>query len=308
MFRNYHISTVYASTLRKAPVVQERERLELTDSDFLDIDWSFTQEKDCKKVLVVMHGLEGSANRPYVTGLAHHFTQNGWDVAAVNFRGCSGELNRKFKSYHAGATGDLDEVIQHILSTGKYNTIALNGFSLGANLMLKYLGEERELPQQIKAAVMVSAPCDLHGSLKKLQETRNIIYSKRFIRKLKTHLFARAEKFPKKITRKEIDACNSLLDIDDLYTSKAHDFADALEYYEVNSSLQFLPNIKIPTLIINAKNDGFLSPSCYPIELAEKSEHLYLEIPEYGGHMGFLQAGALNYNEERALEFIRSMI
>ena len=308
MFRNYHISTVYASTMRKAHVVQERERLELTDSDFLDIDWSFTQASNCKKVLVVMHGLEGSSKRPYVTGLAHYFTQNGWDVAAVNFRGCSGELNRKFQSYHAGATGDLDQVITHILYSGKYTSIALNGFSLGANLMLKYLGEERILPQQIKAAVMVSAPCDLHGSLKKLQETRNIIYAKRFIRKLKTHLLARAEKFPKQITRQEIDACNSLLDIDDLYTSKAHDFGTALEYYEANSSLQFLPDIKIPTLIINAKNDGFLSPSCYPIDIAAEKENLYLEMPEYGGHMGFLQASDLNYNEERALEFIESRI
>ena len=305
IFRNYHISTVYSALIRKVPLKQERERIDLQDGDFIDLDWSFSGESS-KKVLVVIHGLEGSAKRPYVTGLAKYFNSNGWDVAAMNLRGCSGELNRHFNSYHAGASGDLQEVVEHILNKDKYKTMAFNGFSLGGNLMLKYLGEGREIPKQIKAAVMVSAPCDLHGSLKQLQKKENYIYAKRFLYKLREHLMMRAESFPEKLTKEEIEACDSLLDIDNLYTSRAHDFKDALDYYNKNSSRQFLENIRIPTLIINAQNDGFLSPDCYPVEIAEKSDYLFLERPAYGGHVGFIQNKPVTYNEERALDFFDS--
>ena len=307
IFRNYHISTVYSAVIRRAPVAQKRERMDLQDGDFLDLDWSFSAAGS-DKVLVVIHGLEGSAKRPYVTGLAKYFTNNGWDVAAVNLRGCSGELNRHFRSYHAGATDDLQEVMDFILKKDRYRTVAFNGFSLGGNLMLKYLGEKRKIPEQIKAAVMVSAPCDLHGSLKQLQKKENFLYARRFLKKLQEHLLLRAENFPDKLTREEIKACDNLLDIDNLYTSRAHDFEDALDYYSQNSSRQFLENIEIPTLLINAKNDGFLSPGCYPFETAAKNEHLYLETPEYGGHVGFIQHRRITYNEERALEFIETQL
>jgi predicted alpha/beta-fold hydrolase len=155
---------------------------------------------------------------------------------------------------------------------------------------------------------MVSVPCDLHGSLKQLQKKENFLYAKRFIKKLQNHLYQRAESFPEQLNREEIRACDSLLDIDNLYTSRAHDFEDALDYYNKNSSRHFLNNIKIPTLLINAKNDGFLSPECYPIELAENSEFLFLETPEYGGHVGFIQNKPITYTEERAFEFMRNHI
>lgn len=308
LFRNYHISTIYSATIRRVQMEQQRERLELPDSDFLDVDWSYSEENETGKVLVVMHGLEGSAKRPYITGTAKYFTSRGWDVAAVNLRGCSGELNRRFRSYHAGATDDLDHVIQHILTKQKYDTIALNGFSLGGNLVLKYLGEGREIPGQIKAAVVVSVPCDLYASLQKLEETRNLLYAKRFVLALKSHLLKRAEKFPQKITKKEIAQCSSLMDIDNIYTSRAHDFENALDYYQKNSSLQFLSNIKIPTLLINAKNDGFLSKTSYPIGIAEENENFYLEMPRYGGHVGFIQNGPTCYYEKRGFEFLESKV
>lgn len=304
IFRNYHIATIYASTIRRASVDQERERLELPDSDFIDLDWSFARSCPSNRVLIILHGLEGSAKRPYVKGLANLFTHHGWDVAAVNFRGCSGELNRKFSSYHAGASDDLGKVVEFICSKNKYDTICFNGYSLGGNMLLKYLGEGRELPKQIKAAVAVSTPCDLHGSLKKLEESRNRLYSVRFVRKLKKHLYEREAAFPEQINKQEIGACKDLLSIDDLYTSKAHGFKDAADYYKQNSSLQFLQNINIPTLILNARNDGFLSPECYPVEVAEEKENLYLEMPEHGGHVAFLQNGHTTYAEERALEFL----
>ena len=309
IFRNYHISTIYAAKLRSVkPVAQSRERLKLKDGDFIDIDWSTANSCRSNKVLVILHGLDGNAQRPYVLGLAHHFNKYGWDVAAINFRGCSGEINKLYKSYNAGASEDLDLVITSILSKKQYETLAINGFSLGANLLLKYLGEGNDLPQELKAAVAISAPCDLYASLKKLEESRNWIYSTRFIMQLKKQLFLREKHFPEEITKEQISNCTNLFQIDELYTSQAHGYASALEYYEKSSALSFLANIKTPTLLINAKNDGFLSENSSPYPIAENSLNLYLETPEYGGHVGFLQKKDATYTEERALEFITSHI
>jgi len=305
LFRNYHISTIYASMLRKVPpVAQKRERLDLSDGDFIDLDFSFSSETPPLGIIIILHGLEGNAKRPYVLGMAKKFIAEGWDVAAVNFRGCSGEINRLFRSYNAGASEDLREVISYILNKKKYGKIGLVGFSLGGNLMLKYLGEGNELPQEIIAAVAISTPCDLHRSLKKLEEPQNLIYSRRFVKKLKNQLLLRQAHFPGNLDKKEISACRSLYSIDELYTGKAHGFESALDYYEQSSALNFIPNIKTPTLLINARNDGFLSENSSPVELAKDNSCFFLEMPEYGGHVGFIQEGITTYTEDRAFEFM----
>lgn len=307
IFRNYHISTIYSAKLRFIkPVPQTRERLELEDGDFLDIDWSYANSCSSRNVLIILHGLDGHAQRPYVLGLAHHFNHHGWDVAAINFRGCSGEINKLYRSYNAGASEDLNHVVSHILSIKKYESLAINGFSLGANLLLKYLGEGNHLPAELKAAVAISAPCDLYASLKKLDETENWLYSKRFVLQLKKQLRLREKHFPEKISKKQIANCTNLYAIDELYTSQAHGFANALEYYKKSSALSFLPNIKTPTLLINAKNDGFLSENSSPAAIAENNPNFFLEMPEHGGHVGFIQKKQATYTEERALEFITS--
>lgn len=305
LFRNYHISTIYASALRKvSPPEFKRERLELEDGDFLDMDWSSTEGQKQKKVAIILHGLEGSSTRPYVMGMTNHYNRKGWDVAAVNLRGCSGELNRLYRSYNAGASEDLEQVVNYILQNRNYSEIALTGFSLGGNLMLKYLGEDRKLPKEIKAAVAISTPCDLYKSLLKLEEPQNFIYSRRFVKKLKQQLFLREAKFPDKLSRAQIESCRTLYSIDDLYTGKAHGFKDARDYYEKSSALNFIPNIKIPTLLLNAKNDAFLSNNSSPVEMAERNPYFFLEMPSHGGHVGFLQNREETYAEERALKFI----
>lgn len=308
LFRNYHISTIYASMLRKAPVVdQERERLELEDGDFIDIDWSRSKSLS-QNLSIILHGLEGNSQRPYILGMANNFNLAGWDAAAVNLRGCSGEMNRLYRSYNAGASEDLVEVMVHVLAQKKYNKIALVGFSLGGNLMLKYLGENETLPKELIAAVAISTPCDLHQSLKKLEEPKNRIYSRRFVKKLKQQLLLRESKYPERIKKQEIMACKSLFAIDELYTGKAHGFEGALDYYKKNSALNFIPNINIPTLLINAQNDEFLSANSSPVELASNNPNFYLEMPEYGGHVGFLQNKNTTYTEDRALEFVTEHI
>jgi len=307
LFKNGHFSTIYNGLWRKInDFEQKRERIDLPDSDFLDLDWSYSLTTS-DKVVILLHGLEGHGQRPYIAGAAKAFNVNGFDACAVNFRGCSGETNRLFRSYHSGATEDLDAVVQHILSNKKYNEIYIKGFSLGGNMALKYLGEGRALPKQIKGVVGVSVPCDLHSSLKELLKPKNFPYSQRFKTHLLDKLKLKLPLFPDKISKEDIHNIKTLLDFDNIYTSRAHGFKNAVDYYKQCSSLQFLPSIRIPSLIINAQNDSFFGPECYPYKEAEKNPNLYLETPKYGGHVGFHGEGNVTYSEKKAINFFNEV-
>lgn len=305
LFKNGHFSTVYSGIFRQINgVKQERERIVLKDQDFIDLDWSFALQKT-NKLIILLHGLEGNAQRPYMLAAAKLFNQNNIDAVCINFRGCSGEQNLKYRSYHSGATDDLDEVIHHILNTKQYSEIYINGFSLGGNVALKYLGKERVVPNEIKAAIAISVPCFLYGSCLELHKFENILYADRFKKHLIGRLRQKQIRFPEIISIADINKIKTLKDFDDVYTSKAHGFKDALDYYEKSSSLQFLPNIKVPSLIINALDDSFLSPECFPVKEAKNNANLFLEMPKNGGHVGFFGRGNVYYNEKRALEFIK---
>lgn len=303
-FKNSHFSTIYSAKLRPSPsLIQQRERMQLPDGDFMDIDWSFAK-KPSPKVAILLHGLEGNAQRTYMKGQAKVLNQNGWEVASVNFRGCSGETNLSYQSYNAGKTDDLEAVINSILEKDKYAEMVLVGFSLGGNLLLKYLGEREIFPKQIKKAVAISTPLSLKGSLESLNEFSNWVYQNSFLINLRKKYKAKMKDFPEKMTASDYKKITSLLQFDHVYTAPAHGFKDAFDYYEKNSSLQFLPNIKIPVYILNSENDSFLSSECYPIDLASKMKNMQLEIPKYGGHVGFHQNNKLYYSEARAVQFL----
>ncbi|TJY33920.1 YheT family hydrolase [Pontimicrobium aquaticum] len=302
-FRNGFVSTVYSGLIRRVSNVnQERERITLSDGDFIDLDWSYSTEKT-NKVIVVLHGLEGNAQRPYMTGVAKLFNQNLVDAVCVNFRGCSGEPNLKYRSYHSGATEDLEDIVNHLISVKHYTEIYFHGISLGGNMVLKYVGERNNAPNQIKGVVAVSVPCDLYGSCKELHTFKNRLYHNNFKKYLVNRLKIKQKQHTDKLSVNEVNSIKTLMDFDDVYTSKSHGFKDALDYYRQCSSLQFLPNIKIPTLIINALNDSFLSAECYPVKEAKENDCLYLEMPKHGGHVGFISKNNIYYNEQRALEF-----
>lgn len=306
LFRNAHISTIYSAKFRPGPrLIQQRERVQLVDGDFLDIDWSFA-EVPSPKVAILLHGLEGNAQRTYIKGQAKVLTEAGWNIAAVNFRGCSGEANLSYQSYNAGKTDDLEAVIVAILEKDKYDEIALVGFSLGGNLLLKYLGERKSFPKEIKRAVSISTPLSLKGSLESLNQFYNWVYRTSFLKDLRKKYKEKMQNFPEKMPSSDYNKITSLLEFDNVYTAPAHGFKDAFDYYEKNSSLQFLPNIQIPIYILNAQNDSFLSTECYPIELASKMNNLHLEIPNYGGHVGFHKTNKLYYSELRSLDFLNS--
>jgi predicted alpha/beta-fold hydrolase len=306
LFRNGHVSTIYSGLVRQVKnVLQVRERITLPDGDFLDLDWSYSKAKT-NKVIILLHGLEGHAQRPYMTGTAKLFNNNQIDAVCVNFRGCSGTDNLKYRSYHSGATEDLEAVINHVINKKTYNDVFIKGVSLGGNMVLKYLGERDRVPEQIKAVVAVSVPCSLAGSARKLHTFENRLYHNSFKKHLVDRLKIKQQQFPNVLSLQELYSIKTLYDFDNVYTAKAHGFKSGLDYYKQCSCLQFLPQIKIPTLIINALNDSFLSHDCYPVKEAKQNPNLFLEMPKHGGHVGFVDKSNVYYNESRAINFVLS--
>ena len=304
LFKNGHFSTIYSALFRDFPRVnQVRERITLRDGDFLDIDWSYPAASK-NRVAILLHGLEGNAQRSYIQGMAYNLLNENWEIAAVNFRGCSGEINRSYLSYNAGRTNDLEEIIEKIIEMDRHKELIIVGFSLGGNLLLKYLGEISSIPKIVKKGIAISAPIYLKGSLESLSKPKNWIYQKYFLLNLRKKYKLKMSLFPDKMNKEDLNKIRSLLDFDNFYTAPAHGFQDAFDYYNKNSSLQFIEHIKIPVLILNAKNDSFLSKECFPFTQAEASKNIFLETPEYGGHVGFYNGDIMYYNEQRTLEFI----
>ena len=284
LFKNSHFNTMYRVGFGNSDADYDRKRVELSDGDFLDLDFSFTKSN---KITVLIHGLEGSSSSTYIVSLSKILNENGHDTAAINLRGCSGEPNRSFCSYHSGKTEDVNDVIQYILTNYKYEEINLVGFSLGGNLTLKYIGEQ--LRPEIKSAVAVSVPCDLSSSSFALNKLSNRLYLKNFLKTLKEKAFQKLEQFPDSfLTKEAIINITNFREFDDLYTGPANGFKNSEDYYLKNSCKQFLPTIKTKSLLINAQDDPFLTPECFPTIEAENNSFFHLEIPKYGGHVGFI--------------------
>lgn len=305
---NGHLQTIIPSLFRRVKgLVYRRERITTPDGDFLDLDWITETDNTAAAdtLIIISHGLEGDSRRGYVKGLAKAFLSQGCQVLAWNFRSCSGEPNKLPHFYHSGTTHDLAQVVAHVVGQQKWRQIILAGFSLGGNLTLKYLGEQgTALPKQLKKAVVFSVPLDLAGSSRKIGLRENRIYERRFLKSLKQKIQHKEKLQPGTLTLQPLEQISTLWEFDDRYTAPLHGFKNAEDYYARCSSIHFLYEIKIPTLILNAQNDPFLSPECYPAALLKEHPYVQFEAPSEGGHVGFSQSGELYYSEKRALEFV----
>lgn len=301
-----HAQTIIPALIRRSgKVTGRRERIETADGDFLDLDWN--ESNRTSRVAILSHGLEGSSADPAVQSMAAKLVRAGWNVVAWNFRGCSGEQNRLLRSYHSGATEDLACVIEHVRSRGGYSRIALIGFSLGGNLTLKYLGEYRD--KALHAAVTFSVPCDLGSSSVRLAHPENRIYMRRFLKNLRKKIEGKIKMFPELLVDSGLNRMTSFKEFDEMYTAPLNGFRSAEDYWERASSRPYLDQIAIPTLLVNARNDPFLAPECFPETEARRSSSLYLEVPQEGGHLGFLiwRNGFRFWFESRALEFLEGV-
>lgn len=303
---NGHLETVVPSMFRQVGGrPYKRERLELPDGDFVDLDWL---KQGSERLVIVSHGLEGSSERHYAKGVAQHFFQHGWDALAWNCRSCSGEINRLPRFYHHGDTMDLRTVIDH--AAASYKQIVLVGISMGGSMALKYLGEpDGKKAHAVKAAVAFSVPCHLQSSAQELDKPSKQFYLQRFLRKLGRKIAIKARLFPDVVSFERFHEIRTFRDFDNRYTAPLHGFDNADDFYRRAACVAYLPGIKTPTLLVNAANDPFLTPSCFPMEIARDHNFFHLEIPATGGHVGFsLLNSTTNWMERRALEFVSSVL
>lgn len=304
--RNGHIQTIFPTIFRKVNgVYYNRERIQTPDDDFLDIDWSCSGEKI---LAVISHGLEGDSERSYVKGMVKELNRAHIDCLAWNYRTCSGETNRQLRMYHNGCTDDLNLVIRHGIAKG-YENIVLIGFSMGGNLSLLYLGQQSDQAYpELKGAVAFSVPVDLEDAARQLSRVSNKIYMKRFLRMLHQKIKEKMVLFPDQINDRRYYEIKDFKSYDDRYTAPIHGFKSAEDYWTKCSCGPFLGQIRIPCLIVNAKDDPFLGSSCYPYQQSV-NPNIYLEIPKYGGHVGFMNRSinAKYWSEARTVSFIQEL-
>lgn len=293
-----HMQTLWPTLCRREikSIVLKRERFELDDGDFVDLDW--TEKKD-GPIVLVLHGLEGSVNSPYAKGMLHAIQQQGWRGVFMHFRGCSGEMNRHPQSYHSGDTKDVAKIVEVLQSREKCKQIAAVGFSLGGNVLLKWLGE-LGAHTPLCAAVGISVPFELSKTAARIQQGFSRVYQQHFMRTLCRKIRDKFEVRPSPIELPVLEELRSLREFDDKVTAPLHGFASAEDYYQKSSCRQFLKNIAVPTLLLQAKDDPFMTTDLLPEEY-ELSPNVKLELSEQGGHVGFI-GGTVPWRPEYWLE------
>ncbi len=296
---NPHLQTLWSTLFRKGAknLKLKRERIELKDGDFIDLDW--TEQKNCPLVLI-LHGFEGSVKSPYAQGMLSAIHQRGWCGVFMHFRGCSGEVNRHARTYHSGDTDDLAFIIEIIQSRANNQPIAAIGFSLGGNVLLKWLGETGAHSNPLCAAVAVSVPFDLHKTAERIQQGFSRVYQEHFMRSVCKKIREKNLKKPMPIDVSVLDNLHSLREFDDKITAPLHGFKNADDYYQQASSRQFLKKIAVPTLLLQAKDDPFMMSDTIP-EASELSPLVRLELSDEGGHVGFI-SGSVPWRAEYWLE------
>ena len=305
-----HAQTIFPSLFRRiAALPFVRSRLETPDGDSILLDTLRAGASRSRTAVILSHGLEGDSRRKYIRGMCRVFTALGWDCVSRNFRSCGGEMNRLPGMYHSGQTDDIHAVVRHVIGLG-YEAVVLVGFSMGGNQTLKYLGEDPDrVPPQVRGAAVFAVPCNLPGAALALDRRDNAIYMRYFLRSLREKGRIKHVTYPELYPLEGLDAMRTFAEFDNRYTARVHGFASARDYWERTACLPHLENIRVPALLVNAKNDPFLSPQCFPARSAMKNDALFLEMPEEGGHVGFCPPlGSRDYwSEQRAAAFFTSL-
>ena len=279
-----HLQTLYPSLFRPRNAPQlTRERIELPDGDFVDLDW--TRQTD-GIVVLILHGLEGSIDSHYTAGILSALARHGYTAGLMYFRGRSGEPNRLPRSYHSGETGDLDFVMQHVSRQHPEKKIAVIGYSLGGNVLLKWLGEQGSTALPV-TAVTVSVPFDLNCAALTLEQGLSRIYQRHLLQKLRGSVATRARLHTMPFPVERLAELRTFRQFDHAITAPLHGFSGVDDYYQQSSSKQFLKSIAIPTLMLQARDDPFLPESALPDE-ADLGSAVTLEISPRGGHVGFI--------------------
>jgi predicted alpha/beta-fold hydrolase len=320
-----HAHTLWGKLVRRQRPIETRvERWETPDDDFLEIhrldatasglansSISLAQRHTGSPRVILLHGLEGTIRSHYAQGLLSEMRSRGWAADLVIWRSCGSEPNRARRFYHSGETSDLALVIDRVIKEFPNDRLALAGVSLGGNVLLKYLGERgTDIPAQIVAAAAVSVPFDLAKGSAYISSGLSKVYEKYFLDSLKLKTHEKLTRYPGLIAREQIDRLATLKEFDDAITAPIHGFADAEEYYAEASSIRYLQNVRIDTLLLNAVDDPFLPPEVLDDvrKIAARNTRLYPEFPGRGGHAGFVSGWnpfhPVYYLERRVGEFL----
>jgi predicted alpha/beta-fold hydrolase len=299
-----HLQTLWASLVRRAPrITLRRERLELADGDFLDLDWT---PGESGPIVLILHGLQGSSNSPYARGLMAACHARGWRAVVMHFRGCSGEPNRLPRAYHSGETTDLASVIAILKKREPGTPVVAVGYSLGGNVLLKWLAE-RDTTHPVEAAVAVSVPYLLDQGAKRLNQGISRLYQGHLMSSLIKSIVNKRHILDGHIELDRVRKLRRIYDFDDIVTAPLHGFASADNYYKLCSSRPVLSAIDLPTLLLHARNDPFMTPACVPAA-HELSASTRLEISDDGGHVGFVSGNwpwrARYWLENRIMAFL----
>ena len=301
--------TIYPFLLRSLVIpTYQRERLELDDGDFIDIDW--LDNSTDRPLVVMFHGLEGDSSSHYARSIMGLFQELGWRGAVVHFRGCSGTPNRLPRAYHAGDSEEIDRILLKIIdknqSLNSNTQLYVIGISLGGNALLKWLGEQgKKACHLIDGVATVSVPLDLAAAGKALDSGFNQIYTQHFLGTLKKKVLKKLDNFPGLFDAVAVAECTTLYQFDNLVTAPLHGFSNTDEYWTLSSSKPWLKHIQVPTLVINARNDPFMPSSFLPVQ-TDVSCSVLLEFPAEGGHVGFLSSpfpGNLTWLPQRIVRF-----
>lgn len=315
-----HAQTLAGKFLRRPPeLALRRRRMETDDGDFIDLEWG-PRPTERSPVVVVLHGLEGNARRPYVRNAYRALVARGIQPVGMNFRGCSGEPNRLARAYHSGETDDLRAVLGVVREAWPGRPVGLLGFSLGGNVALKLLGElgsaekaretgASEGPGAPAAACAISVPFDLSAGADALEaDGMGRLYSLYFLRSLRRKLEEKRQLLSSEIDLPAAFAARTIREFDDRVTARLHGFDGAEDYYARSSSLGFLHRIRVPTLLVQAWDDPFLPRTAIEAAAAVSNAALSRSFTERGGHVGFLSDGPKGperfWAEERAADFL----
>ncbi|MBE0612532.1 MAG: alpha/beta fold hydrolase [Burkholderiales bacterium] len=299
-----HAQTIYpAIFLRGSPPRYRRERWDTPDGDFIDLD--FLDAGTAGAPLVVMfHGLEGDSSSHYAVALMQALERARWNGVVVHFRGCSGEINRLPRAYHSGDAPEIGWILARLASS--WAPLYAAGVSLGGNALLKWLGESGDGARSVlRAAAAVSAPLDLMAAGAALGRGLNLIYTRMFLASLRRKSLHKLERYPGLFDGARMRAARSLREFDDVVTAPLHGFRDTDDYWTRASAKPLLAGVRVPTLVLNARNDPFL-PAPHLPRPEDVSAAVLLEQPAKGGHVGFAVGafpGNIDWLPQRLLAF-----
>ena len=322
--RNRHIQTLLSPLLPRVTMPNlHRERVELADGDFIDLEWTGsdaetgsdkTVELDRRPIVLMLHGLEGGIDSPYVQRMMRNAVDRGWRAVLMYFRGCSGELNRLPRTYHSGVSDDLELIVAHLAREHPSAPLLAVGYSLGGNVLLKWLGEQRD-QARVSAACAISVPFDLALCAQAIDQGFSKLYKEYLLRAMRQRVL---NKFSAArldalfgLTPEQVANIKSFWEFDDLITAPLHGFKDVHDYYRRASCRGYIKDVQRPTLIIHAKDDPFMTPEVIPDE-QELSPLVEVDLSEYGGHVGFISGQYPwrpdYYLESRVLAFFQTRL